>query len=1572
MFLRSYRRLCALVFGLTVVTASAASAQLTFAPPALYATGSQTQGLAVADFNHDGHQDLAVSSFGAAVVRIRLGDGTGALGPATDFPAGGLILNIATGDFNGDSHTDLVAANNAGNTVSVLLGNGSGSFGAPVSFPAAHPDRIVVGLFDANAALDLAVTSSDGDVITILLGDGAGSFTPAVGSPIGGLTDVVAIAAGDASGDLLPDLVVASFSTNLVTILVNDGNAGFSELSSVAVSAGPIDVVLVDLNKDDYLDLVVSAIGSSVLNTAFGNEDGGFGGMVSAAAGGPPRRLTIGDFNNDGKVDVAAAIANGNSISVLAGDGINGLGAPQSFPSASTQAAFMATSDFNEDGRPDLVVGDLVSQDSSVLLNTSCCIVTVIKAGSGSGSVVSAPAGIDCGSDCAHFFGAGVTLFAIPAAGSLASLTGGVCGGADACAFTVAGDVTITATFTPVVSTLSPTTLPDAAVGVAYSQDLTISSTGTGPFGVLSDTLPVGLEVAMDELNPLLVHLTGVPAQGGLLPFTISVTDYATGGATSSPYTLNILPASTSTTTVPASATFNDNAQSIPLSATITGPIEVNGSTVTFTVRNAGSVVVGSPVTSAAVSAGTATANYLLPGGTSVQALTITAVYNTSATFTTSLGTAALTVSQAASTTTAVDATTTFSDSTQIVPLSAVLTSGQGVVNGGTVTFTVRDSGNVVIGSPVTSGAVLNGAATAAFTLPAAVAVQALTVTADFSGSTNFVGSIDTATLTVGRAATVTTPANATTTFNLSSQIVPLSAAVTSARGVVNSGAVTFTVRDSSSVVIGSPVTSGTVVNGAAAATYTLPGGTPGQALTITAVYQSSPTFADSVGTAPLTVGPTASATTTTDAATIFSDSNQAVPLSAAVTSGQGVVNGGAVTFTIRNSSSVVIGSPVTSGTVVNGAAAATYILPGGTSAQALTITAAYGSSPTFADSLATAALTVSRATSATTAASTTASFSESNQIVPLSAAVTSGQGLVNGGTVTFTVRDSGAGVIGSPATSGAVVNGAATAAYTLPRAVTVQTLTVTAVFNGSTDFTPSTGTAVLSVGCPAMTPLPAELPVLNLGSPFSQTFTVSGVTDATFALTGTLPPGLTFSGATLSGTPTGLGRSDITITASSAGAGGCSASRDYALSVVRGAVLTVGPGSGVPNVRTFDTQAALTRSFLADTATAGGSRVASGDVNGDGHADIITAAGPGAGSATVRVFNGNTGTLMRQFLAYPSNSPGGVHVAAGDVNSDGFADIVTGRDNALPEVKVFDGRTGAVIGDFLAYEPNVVDGVRVAVGDMDADGFAEIITAPPPGAGPVIRVFTPGGVQLTAFFAYTPGFWGGVFVAAGDVDGDGFADIVTGADAGGGPHVNAFSGRDLHVLRSFFAYSAAFPGGVRVAASDLNNDGMAEIVTAAGAGGGPHVRVWDGASGSEILGFFAYDGSFSGGVFVSAPTQLSRMSVDTPAPGSTVSAGFLVGGWALDSRATTDSGVDAIHVWAYPALGGAPVFLGAAAVRGARPDVAQAFGGIYRDSGFDLTAGPIAPGVYDLVVFVHSALTETFSDRRVVRVTVQ
>jgi autotransporter-associated beta strand protein len=291
----------------------------------------------------------------------------------------------------------------------------------------------------------------------------------------------------------------------------------------------------------------------------------------------------------------------------------------------------------------------------------------------------------------------------------------------------------------------------------------------------------------------------------------------------------------------------------------------------------------------------------------------------------------------------------------------------------------------------------------------------------------------------------------------------------------------------------------------------------------------------------------------------------------------------------------------------------------------------------------------------------------------------------------------------------------------------------------------------------------------------------------------------------------------------------------------------------GKPNVNVYNADGSLRFTLLAyDSRFTGGVRVATGDVNGDGVDDIITAPGAGGGPH-IEVFDGATSTLLQSFLAYSPAFTGGVYVAVGDVNNDGFGDIITGAGaGGGPHVEVFNGTNHALLHSFFAYSAKFTGGVRVAAGDVNDDRFGDIITGAGAGGGPHVEVFS--GVNLSllkSIFAFDPSFTGGVYVAAGDVDNDKYADLIVGAGEGGGPHVKVYSGRLDALLDNFFAYDSNFRGGVRVGAGDVNGDGKDDIITGAGPGGGPHVKVTTAGTLHEMDSFMAFDPTFLGGVFV-------------------------------------------------------------------------------------------------------------------------
>jgi matrixin/VCBS repeat protein/FG-GAP repeat protein len=295
------------------------------------------------------------------------------------------------------------------------------------------------------------------------------------------------------------------------------------------------------------------------------------------------------------------------------------------------------------------------------------------------------------------------------------------------------------------------------------------------------------------------------------------------------------------------------------------------------------------------------------------------------------------------------------------------------------------------------------------------------------------------------------------------------------------------------------------------------------------------------------------------------------------------------------------------------------------------------------------------------------------------------------------------------------------------------------------------------------------------------------------------------------------------------------------------------GPG-GVPQVRSFRGDGTpLSPSFMAfDPAFRGGVRVASCDLDGDGRAEIITAAGPGGGPHVRAWRLGDGGaTELFGFYAYAATFAGGVFVACGDLDGDGRAEIVTGSDaGGPPSVRVWKVHgtppelTVTQVIEFEPYHSAFRGGVRVAVADVDGDGRAEVITGAGPGGGPHVRVFRIEPLaEVAGFYAYDPTFLGGVYVAGGDVDGTAGAEIVTGAGAGGGPHVRVFRLGPVGEVASFHAYDPGFTGGVTVAIGrlDARPASPGSVVTGAGPGGGAHVRGFALPGPGTSVSFMAY-----------------------------------------------------------------------------------------------------------------------------------
>ena len=330
--------------------------------------------------------------------------------------------------------------------------------------------------------------------------------------------------------------------------------------------------------------------------------------------------------------------------------------------------------------------------------------------------------------------------------------------------------------------------------------------------------------------------------------------------------------------------------------------------------------------------------------------------------------------------------------------------------------------------------------------------------------------------------------------------------------------------------------------------------------------------------------------------------------------------------------------------------------------------------------------------------------------------------------------------------------------------------------------------------------------------------------------------------------------------------------------------LVVTGPGAGYGNpplVRLFPaTQDALhTMEFESYGAQHFGVNVAVAKLRSDGLDEILTGPGPGEiFGPHVRGFSGNGTPLPGlSFLAYGTNKYG-VNVAAGDFDGDGFDEILTGAGPGAvfgPHVRAFDYDGGPTVSpisgvSFFAYG-TLKWGVNVAAGDLDGDGFDEIVTGAGPGEvfGAHVRGWNVDGGTATAipgisFFGYnTPRY--GVVVSCGDVDGDGMDEIVTGP--GPSPAFGArvrgwnYDGSALAELPGldFFAWPAdVVRYGARVwAGTDLDLDGRIEIIVGSGPGpdNGSTVKVFDYQNNQVTLDFTldAYPPVYTYGVNVAA-----------------------------------------------------------------------------------------------------------------------
>jgi hypothetical protein len=215
----------------------------------------------------------------------------------------------------------------------------------------------------------------------------------------------------------------------------------------------------------------------------------------------------------------------------------------------------------------------------------------------------------------------------------------------------------------------------------------------------------------------------------------------------------------------------------------------------------------------------------------------------------------------------------------------------------------------------------------------------------------------------------------------------------------------------------------------------------------------------------------------------------------------------------------------------------------------------------------------------------------------------------------------------------------------------------------------------------------------------------------------------------------------------------------------------TTGPGNGLD---VFDRGQQIVSGAHLYPGFTGRLATAVGDVNGDGVLDIATVVASG-GPAEVKVFNGATGALLLDFLAFPAGYTGGASIALADLDGTGKDEIIVGTTTGVSAVAVFDGTTGALRTEFLAY-PEAPVGVEVSAGDISGTGKAQILTIPV-SIAPVVRVYNANGTLASQFTAFSPAIPAtGFTIGAGDLTGSGRASILVGASVGGADYALVFN----------------------------------------------------------------------------------------------------------------------------------------------------------------------------------------------------
>jgi hypothetical protein len=374
-------------------SAAANDGSIAFSSPMSYSVGRGPNGLAAADFNHDGIQDLVAVNAADNTFSYLQGNGDGTFRAPTNFSmssaAGALPSAITAADFNRDGNFDLAVthptstASGFGNTVTIHIGDGAGRFSNGGTFTTGGSDTdITGGDFNEDGKADLAVGACDQQSVFVHLGNGDGTFRLVTQVFVGGCGggSLLSVTATDFNDDRHLDLVASGIGDNTVTSLPGNGAGGFGQPKVSSVDRSPIAAAAGDFNRDGKLDLAVASFNEGVVDILGGDGGGSFTRAGALNVGRAPLDVWTADFNEDGDLDLLVTNTQSDGVSVLPGVGGGQFNEQLTFDAGSSPPVRAAVSDFNRDGLPDVAVTNSEAGTVSVLLNSTVRTLRTVRA----------------------------------------------------------------------------------------------------------------------------------------------------------------------------------------------------------------------------------------------------------------------------------------------------------------------------------------------------------------------------------------------------------------------------------------------------------------------------------------------------------------------------------------------------------------------------------------------------------------------------------------------------------------------------------------------------------------------------------------------------------------------------------------------------------------------------------------------------------------------------------------------------------------------------------------------------------------------------------------------------------------------------------------------------------------------------------------------------------------------------------------------------------------------------------------------------------------------------------------